>query len=108
MENLKASDLYSESSPKVAAERHEEFVGELSKSLSSPRSFVNGQMGQDPTAQLEALASNKSLTPEVLGSLQNALATQRTVSADIAKEITLTTPLSSSFAAFDLEAPAKL
>ncbi len=61
-------------------------------------------MGQDPTAQLEALASNKSLTPEVLGSLQNALATQRTVSADIAKEITLTTPLSSSFAAFDLEA----
>ncbi len=108
MENLKASDLYSESNPKVAAERHEEFVGELSKSLSSPRSFVNGQMGQDPTAQLEALASNKSLTPEVLGSLQNALATQRTVSADIAKEITLTTPLSSSFAAFDLEAPAKL
>ena len=108
MENLKATDLYSESNPKVAAERHEEFVGELSKSLSSPRSFVNGQMGQDPTAQLEALASNKSLTPEVLGSLQNALATQRTVSADIAKEITLTTPLSSSFAAFDLEAPAKL
>jgi hypothetical protein len=108
MENLKASDLYSESNPKVAAERHEEFVGELSKSLSAPRSFVNGQMGQDPTAQLEALASNKSLTPEVLGSLQNALATQRTVSADIAKEITLTTPLASSFAAFDLEAPAKL
>jgi hypothetical protein len=108
MENLKASDLYGESNPKVAAERHEEFVGELSKSLSSPRSFVNGQMGQDPTAQLEALATNKSLTPEVLGSLQNALATQRTVSADIAKEITLTTPLSSSFAAFDLEAPAKL
>ena len=108
MENLKASDLYAESNPKVAAERHEEFVGELTKSLSSPRSFVNGQMGQDPTAQLEALATNKSLTPEVLGSLQNALATQRTVSADIAKEITLTTPLSSSFAAFDLEAPAKL
>ena len=108
MENLKASDLYGESNPKVAAERHEEFVGELSKSLSTPRSFVNGQMGQDPTAQLEALASNKSLTPEVLGSLQNALATQRTVSADIAKEITLTTPLASSFAAFDLEAPAKL
>jgi hypothetical protein len=33
MENLKASDLYGESNPKVAAERHEEFVGELSKSL---------------------------------------------------------------------------
>jgi hypothetical protein len=108
MENLKASDLYGESNPKVAAERHEEFVGELSKSLSAPRSFVNGQMGESPTAQLEALASNKSLSPEVLGSLQNALATQRTVSADIAKEITLTSPLSSSFAAFDLEAPAKL
>jgi hypothetical protein len=108
MENLKASDLYAESNPKVAAERHEEFLGELNKSLATPRGFVNGQMGESPTAQLEALASNKSLSPEVLGSLQNALATQRTVSADIAKEITLQNPLQSSFAAFDLEAPAKL
>ena len=43
MENLKVKDLFNESNPKVAAERHEEYLGELSKSLSSPRSFVNGE-----------------------------------------------------------------
>ena len=62
----------------------------------------------DPVAKLEALASSKSLAPEALASLQGALAAQRGVAADIAKEITLTVPLSTSFAAFDLEAPAKL
>jgi len=51
MENLKVKDLFNESNPKVAAERHEEYLGELSKSLSSPRSFVNGEMTQDPTKQ---------------------------------------------------------
>jgi hypothetical protein len=108
MENLKVKDLFNESNPKVAAERHEEYIGELSKSLSSPKSFVNGEMAPDATSQLEALALNKSLAPEALSSLQNALAAQRGTMGDINKEITLTTPLSSSFAAFDLEAPAKM
>jgi hypothetical protein len=108
MENLKVKDLFNESNPKVAAERHEEYLGELSKSLSSPRSFVNGEMTQDPVKSLEALVANKSLTPDALASLQTALTTQRGVSGEINKEITLTSPLSSSFAAFDLEAPAKM
>ena len=108
MENLKVTDLFNESNPKVAAERHEEYLGELSKSLSSPRSFTNGELGQDPTKQLETLAANKSLTPDALASLQTALTAQRGAVGDINKEITLTSPLSTSFAAFDLEAPAKL
>lgn len=108
MENLKVKDLFNESNPKVAAERHEEYIGELSKSLSSPKSFVNGEMAPDATSQLEQLALNKSLAPEALASLQNALAAQRGTMGDINKEITLTSPLSSSFAAFDLEAPAKM
>jgi hypothetical protein len=108
MENLKVKDLFDESNPKVAAERHEEYLGELSKSLSSPKSFVNGAMAPDATSQLEALALNKSLAPEALASLQSALAAQRGTMGDINKEITLTNPLSSSFAAFDLEAPAKM
>jgi hypothetical protein len=108
MENLKVKDLFNESNPKVAAERHEEYLGELSKSLSSPRSFVNGEMTQDPVKSLEALVANKSLTPDALASLQTALTTQRGVTGEINKEITLTSPLSSSFAAFDLEAPAKM
>jgi hypothetical protein len=108
MENLKVKDLFDESNPRVAAERHEEYLSELSKSLSSPKSFVNGEMAPDATSQLEQLALNKSLAPEALASLQNALAAQRGTMGDINKEITLTTPLSSSFAAFDLEAPAKM
>ena len=108
MENLKVKDLFNESNPKVAAERHEEYLGELSKSLSSPRSFVNGEMTQDPVKSLEALVANKSLTPDALASLQTALTTQRGVTGEINKEITLTNPLSTSFAAFDLEAPAKM
>ena len=30
---LKAADLYNESNPKVAAERHEEYLGELGKEI---------------------------------------------------------------------------
>ena len=108
MENLKVQDLFNESNPKVAAERHDEYLGELSKSLSAPRPFVNGELGQDPTKQLESLALSKSLTPDALASLQTALTAQRGAVGDINKEITLTNPLSTSFAAFDLEAPAKM
>ena len=108
MENLKVHDLFNESNPKVAAERHDEYIGELSKSLSSPRPFVNGELGQDATKQLETLAMSKSLTPDALASLQTALTAQRGAVGDINKEITLTNPLSTSFAAFDLEAPAKM
>lgn len=108
--SLKAADLYNESNPKIAAERHEEYTAELSKALSAPRSFNGETLGgsTDATSQIEALVANKSLTPDALASLNNALAAQRGATADIAKEITLTQPLSSSFAAFDLEAPAKL
>jgi len=107
---LKAADLYNESNPKVAAERHEEYTAELSKALSAPRSFNGETLGTstDAVAQIETLVANKSLSPEAVASLNTALAAQRGAMGDINKEITLTQPLSSSFAAFDLEAPAKL
>ena len=107
---LKAADLYNESNPKVAAERHEEYTAELSKALSAPRAF-NGETlspSTDAAAQIEALVANKSLSPDAVASLNNALAAQRGAVGDINKEITLTNPLTDSFAAFDLEAPAKL
>ena len=104
----KVADLFSDASPKEAAERMEEFTAELGKSLSNASS-VPGQAPQaDPTAQLEALVANKSLTPDAASGLQNALAAQRLAMQDIQKDITLTSPLSTSFAAFDLEAPAKM
>jgi hypothetical protein len=117
----KASDLFGDvASAKDAAIRMDEFKSELNKSVSQavtdPMSINAIQAGKatfaqasgDPVASLEALAANKSLSPDAVGALNNALASQRLAMQDIQKEITLTSPLSTSFAAFDLEAPAKL
>ena len=85
----------------------DEFQSELNKSFSLPN--TNGLTAtQDPTAALEALAATKSLAPDALAGLNNAIASQRLALQDMQKDITLTSPLSTSFAAFDLEAPAKL
>ena len=104
----KAGDLFDGATPREAAERMEEFTGELGKSLSRSTSMPGQAPVADPTAQLEALVANKSLSADATASLQNALAAQRTAMGTLNKEITLTVPLDSSFAAFDLEAPAKL
>ena len=105
----KASDLFGDAlSAKQQAERFEEFQGELNKSFSNPST----QPGQAPSVAadvaIENLIANKSLSADAVGALNSALAAQRTATADIIKDITLTSPLSTSFAAFDLEAPAKL
>ena len=104
----KASDLFGDATPREAAERFEDFTGEISKSLSRQVAMPGQAPIVDPTTAIEALVANKSLTADASASLQNALASQRTAMDSINKEITLTTPLSSSFAAFDLEAPAKM
>ena len=103
----RATDLFGDVSPVEAAQRHEEYIGTLNKSLSNASS-VPGQAPVDPTSTIESLVANKSLTPDAVAGLQNALAAQRIAMQDIQKEISLTSPLSTSFAAFDLEAPAKL
>ena len=117
----KAADLFGDvTSAKDAAVRMDEFSAELSKSVGNsvtdPSAIMAIKSGASTFAQasgnavatLEALASNKSLSPEAVGSLNNALASQRLAMQDIQKDITLTSPLSTSFAAFDLEAPSKL
>jgi len=104
----KATDLFGDVKPKKAAELQDQYLGELNKSFSNASS-VPGQAPQvDATSQIEALVTNKSLSPDAVGALNNALAAQRTATADIVKDISLTVPLSTSFAAFDLEAPSKL
>ena len=109
MEAVKASDLFGDaSSPKKAAQRHEEYLDTLNKSLANPSTVPGQAPVADPAAAIEGLMANKSLSPDAVGALNSALAAQRTASADIVKDITLTSPLSTSFAAFDLEAPAKL
>ena len=108
MEAVKASDLFGDVSAKKAAEKHEEFLGELNKSFANPSTTPGIAPQADPTRAIEQMIANKSLAPDALGALNSALAAQRTASADMIKDITLTSPLSTAFAAFDLEAPAKL
>ena len=105
----KASDLFSDvTSAKKAAARMDEYSEVLGKSLSNGSSVPGQAPAADPVATLEALAANKSLSPDALAGLNNAIQSQRTAMQDIQKDISLTSPLSTSFAAFDLEAPAKL
>jgi len=116
----KATDLFGDVSAKEAAVRNEEYSAELNKAMghavTDPSAIMAIKSGQatfaqasgDPVAVLESAVANKSLTPEAVGALNNALASQRLAMQDIQKDISLTSPLSTSFAAFDLEAPAKL
>lgn len=104
----RAKDLFDGLSPVEAAERMDSYTYELSKSLSNASSVPGQAPAPDATSQLEALAASKSLSPDAAAGLQNALAAQRLAMQDIQKDISLTSPLSTSFAAFDLEAPAKL
>jgi len=105
----KAADLFGDvDSAKKAAKRMDEYTEVLGKSLGNPSTTPGVSPVADPTAALEALAATKSLAPDALAGLNNAIASQRLALQDMQKDITLTSPLSTSFAAFDLEAPAKL
>ena len=105
----KASDLFSDvASPKKAAKLMDEYQGELAKALSSGSTVPGQAPAADPMSALEAMAASKSLTPDALAGLNNAISAQRLAMQDVQKDISLTSPLSTSFAAFDLEAPAKL
>ena len=104
----RAKDLFGDVSPVDAAKRMEEYTEVLGKSLSNASTVPGQAPAKNPVDVIEGLVANKSLTPDAVSALNSALASQRGAMADIAKEITLTQPLSTSFAAFDLEAPAKL
>lgn len=116
----KVKDLYGDISPKEAAARHEEYVAALAKSASAPLDASRVMGGAPvaplapatPTAAIESILGNddlvKSMSADALASLNTALESQRTASADIVKDLTLTSPLATGLVAFDLEAPAKL
>ena len=108
IEAPKAADMFDGASPVEAAERFEEYQATLNKSLANGVTTPGQAPVADPLAAMEQLAISKSLSADASASLQNALTAQRLAMQDIQKDITLTSPLSTSFAAFDLEAPAKL
>ena len=108
LEAPRADQLFSDAgSAKKSAKRMDEFKATLNKSFEAP-SVPGANAPVDAVAQLEAMAANKSLAPDVLAGLNNAISAQRLAMQDAQKDITLTSPLSTSFAQFDLEAPAKL
>ena len=114
--------LGSNLTPAEYAKKTDEFKASLTKSVSNSitneaeflamkatgESFSSVANKSNPVTQIEKALLNKGLSAEVKASLTSALAAQRGVVADIQKDITTTTPLSSSFAAFDLESPALL
>lgn len=113
MSEINATDLFGTTDPKAAAASMERYTETLSDSI------VKGLRGETsapflpavaPSAisSLEALALNKSLAPEALSSLNSALEAQRSAGADLIKDITVSSPISTGIVAFDLEAPAKL
>ncbi|OXE36185.1 MAG: hypothetical protein CGW95_09255 [Phenylobacterium zucineum] len=109
--NIPAKDLFSEAtSAKKAAAAMEEFEGALEKSFSNPGNTpgVAPAPKADPSAVIEGLIANKSMSADVVAALSSALAAQTDAQATLVKDIGLTAPLSSSFAAYDLEAPAKM
>lgn len=111
------SDLYAGLTAKEAATQHEEFTSALTKSHSAPKSAAD-LMGVAPSAPATPSAAiagiladeslTKSMSADVLSSLNTALSAQQTIQGDIVKDLTLTSPISTGLVAFDLEAPAKL
>lgn len=66
-----------------------------------------------PSEQLEQLIADgsplaKAMSAEAIASIKTELEAAKAVEADILKDITLTSPLSTGLVAYDLEAPAKM
>ena len=97
-----AQEMFGETSPKDLAAKNEAFETALKGAVASPN--LDPMFKQKVDAGLPQAFTKKSLSADGVAALNDALATS---TADIAKDISLTSPLNSSFAAFDLEAPAK-
>ena len=97
-----AQEMFGETSPKDLAAKNEAFETALKGAVASPN--LDPMFKQKVDAGLPQAFAKKSLSADGVAALNDALATS---TADIAKDISLTSPLNSSFAAFDLEAPAK-
>lgn len=118
MSTPNVSDLYAGLSAKAAASQHEEFLTALNKSHSAPKTAGDVMGVSAPAAPATATSAiagilanesmTKSMSPDVLDSLNTALASQSAITGDIVKDLTLTSPISTGLVAYDLEAPAKL
>lgn len=104
LNGAKAEDLFSDVTEKAELSvRQDEFDSAMAKSFKSATNGFDAPT-QNPVDVIEALKLDKSISAETLAGLEIALTAQQNVN----KEMTLASPLSTGFAAFDLEAPAKL
>jgi hypothetical protein len=115
------SDLYAGLTAKEAAVQHEEFTTALNKANSAPKSAANlmGIAPSAPTSPSAAIAGiladeslTKSMSADVLSSLNSALETQQMIQKDITvpnnSGLSNGSPIGTGLVAFDLAAPAKL
>lgn len=83
------------------SKRYDKYQEKLNKSLAGAKTA--DRRPRDMASAIEELTLDKSLSPDALASLTSALQVQR----DVQKDWTLTSPLSTGLAVFDLEIPAK-
>lgn len=113
----KPSEMFSDvASPAEVVDRFETYKAVLSASHAAAATggtaFVP-QQGIVKTGQADVINGavdtlTKSLSPEALSGISDGLAAIRGVTADLAKDWTLTSPNSTGLVPYDLEAPAKL
>lgn len=115
---ISPAQMFPGATPLETAERFEQYKALLNKSDEARNSRArNGQTfdyshaewtagAPDANAALDVLS--KSVTPEQLASLRAELAKASNVSADIQKDISLTSPIASGLVPYDLEGPAKM
>lgn len=111
------AQLFPDLPKEKVVERFESFKGALNKSAEDrSRRAAAGQTfdysdakwsdRSDAAGALEVLG--KTLSPEQLDSVRAELAKVGQVGADLGKDISLTSPISSGLVPYDLEAPAKM
>jgi hypothetical protein len=110
MKRYTSKDLFDTDDPIRAATLLDDFNETLSKSLNSPKPYnPAGFMAPQQETGMDLLQKGllsedaaKALSPELLESVRNELA-----GADVVKDLSLTSPISTGLVAFDLEAPSK-
>lgn len=110
MKRYTPRDLFGTEDPVRAATLLDDYNETLSKALSTPKPYnPGGFIEEAPDTGLGMLQKGllsddvaKALSPETLESVRNQLA-----SADVVKDLSLTSPISTGLVAFDLEAPSK-
>lgn len=110
MARLTPRDMFGTDDPVRAATLLDDYKETLDKALSSPKPYnAGGFLDEQPASGLEMLQKGllsadvvKAVSPETLESIRTSLA-----NTDIAKDLSLTSPLSTGLVAFDLEAPSK-